>query len=291
MKLMRDQKSQTEGLMGLALAALGFAALLVSFVALIVLLAHLMFRGAEALSWDFLVSVSSRHPDQAGIFPALVGSLLLMLLTILAAVPLGVMSAIYLEEYARKSTWTHLIRLNIANLAGVPSIVYGMLGLALFVRAWGLGPSLLAGALTMSLLILPIIVLSSIEALKAVPYRIREAAYGVGATRSQTVFGQVLPEALPGIMTGVILGLSRAAGETAPVLLAGAAISIFFTPESLMDQYTTLSLQIYSWTKSPVPEFQTLAAGAILVLLALTLGLNAVAIFLRAKFSLRKAGF
>jgi len=193
-----------------------------------------------------------------------------------------------LEEYAPKDRLTNLIRLNIANLSGVPSIVYGMLGLAFFVRVADLGFSLLAGALTMALLILPIIIMSSSEALKAVPYRIREAAYGIGATKTQTVFGQVLPQAMPGIMTGVILGLSRAAGETAPVLLAGAAVTIFYTPESLLDQYTTLSLQIYSWTKSPIPEFQSLAATAIIALLLITLGLNAFAIFLRTKFALKK---
>lgn len=288
MKLTLDQRHWSEGLWSAGIAILGFAAVLVSLLALLIMLSHIFFKGASGFDSDFLRSVTSRHADQAGIYPALVGTLLLMGITILAALPLGIMGAIYLEEYASRSRLTNLVRLNIANLSGVPSIVYGMLGLAFFVRVLDLGFSLLAGALTMSLLILPIIIMSSSEALKAVPARIREAAYGVGATRSQTVFGQVLPQALPGIMTGVILGMSRAAGETAPVLLAGAAITIFYAPESVLDQYTTLSLQIFSWTKSPLPEFQSLAATAIIALLVVTLGLNAFAIFLRTRFALKK---
>jgi len=209
-------------------------------------------------------------------------------LTALFSIPLGMCSALYLEELAPRNRWTRFIQVNLSNLAAVPSIVYGLLGLALFVRWLALDRSLLSGALTMSLLILPVIIMASMEALRAVPFAVREAALGVGATRIQMVFHHVLPEAFPGILTGVILALSRAVGETAPLIAVGALAYAAFVPEGPLDEFTTLSIQIYNWAARPQAEFHQLAASAIIVLLSLSLGLSAVAIFLRLKISKRK---
>jgi phosphate transport system permease protein len=226
----------------------------------------------------------SRIPARAGIKAALVGSLWMLALTALIAFPLSVGAAIYLEEYARRNWISRIIQTNIANLAGVPSIVYGILGLALFVRALSLGRSLLSGALTLSLLILPVIILASQEAIRAVPDSIRQAAYGLGATRWQAVRLQVLPMALPGILTGTILALSRAVGETAPLVMIGALSFVAFTPKGPLDQFTVLPLQIFNWVSRPQEEFRQLAAGAIIVLLVMLLLMNAGAILLRNRY-------
>jgi phosphate transport system permease protein len=204
--------------------------------------------------------------------------------TALFAVPIGLGAAIYLEEYAPRNWLTRVIQTNIANLAGVPSIVYGLLGLALFVRALELERSVLAGSLTMALLVLPIIIIASQEALRAVPSSIREASYAVGATRAQTVFYQVVPSALPGMMTGIILALSRAIGETAPLIMIGALLFVPFTPSGPMDRFTVLPIQIFNWASRPQEAFQENAAAAIIVLLAVLLTMNSIAIIVRNRF-------
>jgi phosphate transport system permease protein len=256
-------------------------ATLVGVVALAVLLADVLVDGLGRLDVAFLSSFASRFPERAGVRAALAGSIWLLVMTALISFPVSVAAALYLEEYAHKSWATRAIQTNIANLAGVPSIVYGILGLALFVRGLGFDRSILSGALTLSLLVMPVIIMASQEAIRAVPQTIREAAYGLGATRWQVVSHQVLPMAMPGILTGTILALSRAIGETAPLILVGAVGFVAFTPNGVMDEFTVLPLQIYSWISRPQDEFRELAAAGIIVLLLLLLSMNAAAIVLR----------
>jgi phosphate transport system permease protein len=266
----------------LTIAAVSFGVL-----ALVILLVDTFIRSQGYLTWDFLTSFPSRRPAEAGILSALVGSIYMMLLVALFSIPLGLGAAIYLEEYSRKGWLSNFIEVNISNLAGVPSIVYGLLGLAVFVRAFGLGRSLIAGSLTMSLLILPIIIVASREALRAVPNSIREAGFALGATRWQVVRMQVLPLAFPGILTGAILGLSRAIGETAPLITIGALTFIAFTPDSLFSAFTVLPIQIYNWASRPQEAFTNLAAAGIIVLLVILLAMNSIAVYLR--YRARKA--
>lgn len=258
-----------------------FAALAI----LSILLASLVRSGLPWLDVQFLTSFPSRLPELAGIKSALFGTVWLLLLTAMFSVPTGVLAAIYLQEYAPANRLTRLVQLNIANLAGVPSIIYGILGLALFVRHMSLDRSLLAGALTMALLILPVIIIAAKEALQAVPTSIREAAFGLGATRWQVVRAHVLPAAMPGILTGVILALSRAIGETAPLIVMGALAYVAFVPTSPMDSFTTLPVQIFNWTSRPQEAFHGLAAAAILVLLGVLLATNSLAMFIRYRGS------
>jgi len=260
---------------------------MVGVLLLFLLLWDVFTRGLPWLSWDFLTSFPSRFPERAGIRSALFGSIWLILLTAAFAVPIGVGAAIYLEEYAPKNRLTKIIEINISNLAGVPSIVYGILGLTLFVRTLLLGRSLLAGALTMALLILPIIIISSQEALRAVPKSIREASYALGATRWQTIRHQVLPAARPWILTGNILALSRALGETAPLIMVGALSFVAFVPRTPLDPFTALPIQIFSWVGRPQEEFASLAAAGIIVLMAFLLTMNATAIILRNRYQRR----
>ena len=269
---------------GQAFAVLCGAATLVGVVALVVLLWDVVADGFGQVDLAFITSFASRFPERAGIKAALFGSMWILGLTALIAFPISVAAAIYLEEYARQSWYTRLIQLNIANLAGVPSIVYGILGLTVFVRGMSLDRSVLSGALTLSLLILPIIIIAAQEAIRAVPDSIRQAAYGLGATKWQVVSKQVLPMAMPGILTGTILALSRAVGETAPLIMVGAVGFIAFTPQGLGDPFTVLPLQIFNWISRPQEEFHALAAGAILVLLVLLLSMNALAILLRNRY-------
>jgi len=269
---------------GAVFAVLCGCATLVGVVSLSVLLVDVLVDGLGSLDLDFLRSFASRFPERAGVRAAVAGSVWVLLLTAVIAFPLSVAAAIYLEEYAGRSRLTRVIQTNIANLAGVPSIVYGILGLALFVRALGLERSVISGALTLSLLIMPVIIMAAQEAIRAVPPTIREAAYGLGATRWQVVSRQVLPMALPGILTGTILALSRAVGETAPLIMVGAVGFIAFTPTSLSDPFTVLPLQIYNWVSRPQAEFRQLAAAGIIVLLSLLLTMNAVAIVLRNRY-------
>lgn len=264
------------------LASIGF-----SITVLAILLVDVARDGLRWVSWDFLTHFPSRIPERAGIKSAVLGSLWMMGLTAGISFPLGVGAAIYLEEYSPRNWITRLLQTNIANLAGVPSIVYGILGLAIFVRFFGFGRSVLAGAATLALLVLPVVIIAAQEALKAVPTSLREASYGVGATKWQTIRHQVLPVALPGILTGTILSLSRAIGETAPLIMIGALTFIAFSPTSPMDPFTVLPIQIFNWTAKPQAEFHELAAGAIVVLLFVLIVMNAGAIILRNKFQKR----
>jgi phosphate transport system permease protein len=256
----------------------------VGIVLLVVLLARIFMQGLPFLTWEFLSSFPSRKPAEAGILAALAGSLWLIALTIVASVPVGIMTAIYLEEYAPKNRLTTVIDVNIANLAGVPSIIYGILGLGLFVRWMELGRSVLAGAFTMTLVVLPVIIIASREALRAVPDSMRLAAFALGATRWQTIWHHVLPAAIPGILTGVILSLSRAIGETAPLIMIGALTYVAFTPKQPLDMFTALPIQIFNWASRPQADFLNLAAAGIIVLLAVLLTLNSVAILIRNRF-------
>jgi phosphate transport system permease protein len=262
------------------------AATLSGLVLLGVLIWDVVRDGAGKVSWDFLTSFPSFNPEKAGIESALMGTIWLMGLCALFILPVGVATAVYLEEYADNTRWyNRLIEVNIQNLAAVPSIVYGILGLAFLVRGpLSLGRTVLAGALTLGLLVLPVVIIAGREAVRAVPSSIREGSLALGATKWQTIWKQVLPAAIPGIATGVILALSRAIGETAPLILVGAASFVAFNPSSLDSGYTALPLQIFEWISRPQPEFKLLAAGAIIVLLALLLSMNAVAIWLRNRY-------
>jgi phosphate transport system permease protein len=251
----------------------------------LVFLALLLFQvardGLGWLDWQFLTSFPSRLPERAGIKSALFGTLWLIGLTALFSIPVGVAAALYLEEYARPGRLNTLIQINIANLAGVPSIVYGMLGLVLFVRWLAFGRSVLAGAATMSLLVLPVIIIASREAIRAVPPSLRQASYALGATRWQTVRHHVLPGALPGILTGIILALSRAIGEAAPLIMIGALSYVAFVPAGPLDGFTALPIQIFNWASRPQAEFHQLAAAGILVLLVVLFLMNGLAVALR----------
>ncbi|MCL6623018.1 MAG: phosphate ABC transporter permease PstA [Fimbriimonadales bacterium] len=257
--------------------------ILLAIFGLVVLLYDVFRDGSSAWSERFLTSPPSRFPEKAGILPALVGTLWLMFLTTLFTVPLAIGAAVYLEEFAPKNRITRFLQVNIANLAGVPSIVYGLLGLAVFVRSLQLGRSVLAGALTMSLLILPFVIASAQEALRAVPRTYREASLALGATPWETVRYHVLPLAMPGILTGIILGLSRAIGEAAPLITIGALTFITKVPQSPMDPFTVLPIQIFNWVSMPKKEFHALAAAGIMLLLAVLLLFTGVAVYIRER--------
>jgi phosphate transport system permease protein len=266
------------------LQASGLFVMVIALGALAALLFDVFMDGAGRISWQFLTSLPSRRASQAGLATALVGSIYVILLTAVIAVPIGIGAAIYLEEYGARGRMARLIEINIANLAGVPSIIYGLLGLGLFVRALGLGRSLLAGAATLALLVLPVVILSTREALRTVPNSLREGSYALGATKWQTIWTQVLPMAMPGILTGLILALSRAIGETAPLITIGAITYVPFLPDGLSSPFTVLPIQIFNWVSRPQAEFLRNAAAAILVLLVLLLTMNAVAIWLRDRY-------
>lgn len=254
---------------------------------LAVLLIDVVRNGAGEIDWQFLTNSPSRFPEKSGLRTALMGTAWMIGMTALIAFPIGVGSAIYLEEYLPDSRLKRFIQLNIANLAGVPSVVYGLLGLGLFVRNLGLGRSLLAGSLTMSLLILPIIIVASREAIRAVPGSLREGSLALGASRWQMVRWTVLPSALPGILTGTILAVARAIGETAPLLTIGALAYIAFDPNGPMDLFTVLPIQIFNWVSLPQKEFASLAAGGVMLLLAVLLVANLGAVIVRHKYERR----
>jgi len=275
------QQLQHRKRLGRIFAGIGLAATVVGLLVLAVLLIDVLRQSFGWLDWQFITSFPSRTPEKAGIYSPLFGSIWLVVLTALFSFPIGVGAAIYLEEYAPQHWITELIQTNIANLAGVPSIVYGLLGLGIFVRTLGLGRSLLAGALTMSLLILPTIIIAAREAIRGVPPSLRQASFGLGATRWQTVSRVVLPQAFSGILTGTILGLSRAIGETAPLITIGALTYIAFVPEGPLSAFTVLPIQVFNWTSRPQADFRHLAAAGIIVLLVVLLSANAFAIILR----------
>lgn len=269
-----DRLLQSMAMVVLALALAALGALIYDVVS----------DGLGRINVQFLTSGSSSRAENAGIYPALLGSLWLVGITAAIAVPLGVAAALYLEEYGGRGWWARAIEINIANLAAVPSIVYGLLGLGLFVRTFGMGSSVLAGGATLALLVLPVVILSTREALRTVPTSLREGSYALGATRWQTIWHQVLPGALPGIMTGLILALSRAVGETAPLIAVGAITYISFAPDGVWSPFTALPIQIFNWVSRPDPAFGENAAAGIIVLLVLLLSMNAVAIVLRDRF-------
>lgn len=264
-----------------------FLATSFALITLAILLYRIMTQGVGYLNWDFLTNFASRFPAKAGIKAALIGSLWLMAVVAPVSIILGVGTAIYLEEYAKKNKLNDFIRMNISNLAGVPSIVFGLLGLTIFVRTFGFGKSVLAAGLTMSLLILPVIIVAAQEAIRAVPNDQREASYGMGATKWQTIVRVVLPAAIPGILTGSILALSRAIGETAPLVVIGIPVILQFLPSGIMSEFTALPMQIYDWAKRPQEEFQYVAAAGIIVLMAVLIFMNSIAVFIRNKFQKR----
>jgi len=268
----------------------GIATLILGLGALVALIADVLIDGLGRLSWQFMTSIPSRRAAEAGIWPAFVGSLYVIGLTIVMAVPAGLAAAVYLEEYGGRNRMARLIEINIANLAGVPSIIYGLLGLGLFVRTLGFGRSVMAGSATLALLVLPTIILATREALRAVPFSLREGSYALGASKWQTIWNIVLPMALPGILTGVILSVSRAIGETAPLITIGALTYVPFVPDSIWSAFTVLPIQTFDWVSRPQAAFANNAAAAIIVLLALLLTLNAVAIWLRDRFRRQPLG-
>lgn len=267
--------------------AAALAAVVLALAALATLLIDVLIDGGPRLSWQFLTNRASRRADEAGIVHALAGSLWVIALTGALALPIGVGAAVYLEEYGGRSRVARLVELNIANLAAVPSIIFGLLGLAVFVRYLEMGRSIMAGAATLALLVLPIVILSTREAIRAVPMSIREASYALGATKWQTVWHQVLPIATPGILTGVILAMSRALGETAPLIAIGALTYIPFAPDSVWSPFTVLPIQIFNWASRPQSAFAANAAAGILVLLGLLVTVNSIAIVFRDRWRRR----
>jgi phosphate transport system permease protein len=264
-------------------------AVVLPLLLLALLIGDVLVDAVGRMSWDFITGYPSRRAERAGILPALVGSVFLIALTAVMALPVGVGAAIYLEEYGKRSKVAGLIEVNIANLAGVPSVIYGLLGLGLFVRSLGLGRSVLAGACTLALLVLPIVIMSSREALRTVPLALREACYALGSTRWLAIRRVVLPMALPGIITGAILSLSRAIGETAPLVVVGALTYVTFLPDGIDAPFTALPIQIFNWVSRPQPEFLVNAAAGIIVLLVTMLVLNTLAAFLRNRLERRSA--
>ena len=264
-----------------------FLATFFGIVVLAILVIRIVSQGASYLDWDFLSNYASRKPEDAGIKAAIYGTVWIMSIVAPVSLILGVGTAIYLEEYAPDNKFTHFIELNISNLSGVPSIVFGLLGLTVFVRLLEMGRSVLAGGLTMSLMILPVIVVSSQEAIRAIPKEQYEASYAMGATKWQTIRTVVLPAAVPGILTGSILALSRAVGETAPLLMIGAMTFIAYVPESILSGFTAMPIQIFNWAGRPQEEFQAVAAAGSIVLMLMLVIMNSLAIYIRNKFSKR----
>ncbi|MGB4065279.1 MAG: phosphate ABC transporter permease PstA [Azonexus sp.] len=278
---------------------LGIFCLAVALLVIVLLVSDMVAKGSERFTVDFFLNFASRRATQAGILSAWVGSLLVMFVTALAAVPIGVAAGVYLEEYAKRNWITEIIEINITNLAAVPSIVYGLLALGIFVYTFGFGQSILSAGLTLALLILPIIIVSTREAIRAIPAMIREGSMAVGATRWQTCRYHIIPYAMPGILTGVIIGLARAIGETAPIITIGALTFIAFLPpvpftevspgvtaglfDWVMSPFTVMPIQIFNWTSRPDPAFEVNAAAAGFVLMAMVLTMNGVAIWLRYK--------
>lgn len=263
---------------------LGIFCTLFGILMLVIFIGNILVDGVRRIDWDFITNLPSRRASKAGILTAWTGTAWILGLTAIISIPVGVAAGIYLQEYGKKNKLAYLVELNIANLAGVPSIIYGLLGLEIFVRLMKFGGSLLAGAFTLSLLILPIIIVATREALKAVPNSLREASYGMGATKWQTIWYQILPAASGGILTGIILALSRAVGETAPLIVIGALAYVPFVPKTPMDEFTVLPIQIFNWVSRPQQEFLTNGAAAIIILLLITFVMNGIAVYLRNRW-------
>lgn len=262
----------------------GIACTFIGLVLLALFIGSILIDGIQRIDWDFITSLPSRNADRAGIYTALLGSVWILVLTTIISLPLGIAAAIYLEEYARKNKFSSLLEINISNLAGVPSIIYGLLGLEIFVRIMQMGASILAGSFTLALLILPIVIVSTREAIKAVPKSVRDGSYALGASKWQTVSRQLLPASFGGILTGVILALSRAVGETAPLIVIGALAYVPFAPESPMDEFSVLPIQIFNWVSRPQEGFETNAAAAIIILLLITFIMNGIAVYFRNRW-------
>ena len=270
--------------MGRAFHGLCLLSVCIALGMLAVLLIYLLQQGVTGIDWSFLTSFPSRHPDKAGIKAAMLGSIYVVLVAGVVSFTLGVATALFLEEYATRSRFSKIAKINIANLAGVPSIVYGILGLQIFVHSMHLGSSVLAGGFTLALLVLPIVIVAASEAVRAVPPSLREGSYALGATRWQVIWHMVIPQAFPGILTGVILAVSRAMGETAPLIAMGALAFVPFTPDSPLSRFTVLPIQIFNWTSRPQEGFRETAAAGIIVLLVILLVMNAGAVILRNRF-------
>lgn len=262
----------------------GIACTFIGLVLLALFIGSILIDGIQRIDWDFITSLPSRKAEKAGIFTALMGSVWILILTTIISLPLGIAAAIYLEEYAKKNRFSSLLEINISNLAGVPSIIYGLLGLEIFVRILQMGASILAGSFTLALLILPIVIVSTREAIKAVPKSVRDGSFALGASKWQTVSRQLLPASFGGILTGVILALSRAVGETAPLIVIGALAYVPFAPESPMDEFSVLPIQIFNWVSRPQAGFETNAAAAIIILLLITFIMNGIAVYFRNRW-------
>ncbi len=262
----------------------GIACTLIGLVLLAMFIGDILIDGLGRIDWGFITNLPSRKPEKSGIYTALLGSVWILLLTALIAIPVGVAAGVYLEEYSKKNWVSGVLEINISNLAGVPSIIYGLLGLEVFVRMMNLGASVLAGSLTLSLLVLPIIIVATREAIKAVPKSIQDASYALGASKWQTVWHQILPASSGGILTGVILALSRAVGETAPLIVVGALAYVPFVPQNPMDEFSVLPIQIFNWISRPQHGFIENAAAAIIILLLITFVMNGVAVYFRNKW-------
>lgn len=263
---------------------LGMGVTISCLLVLAIFIGFVLYMGLDRLSWDFMVSLPSRFADQSGIYTAWIGTIWVLVFTALISFPLGVGAGIYLEEYVKESKLATFLEVNIANLAGVPSVIYGLLGLEAFVRIMQMGNSILAGALTLALLILPIIIVSTRESISAVPSTIRDASNALGASKWQTIWNQILPASFGGILTGVILALSRAVGETAPLIVVGALAYVPFAPQGPLDEFTVLPIQIFHWVTRPQHEFVINAAAAIIVLLLITFIMNGIAVYLRNRW-------
>lgn len=262
----------------------GIFCTLIGLLLLFVFIGDILIDGISRIDWKFLTDLPSRKAEKSGIYTALMGSIWILLLTTLISFPIGVAAAIYLEEYAKKNRFSSILEINISNLAGVPSIIYGLLGLEVFVRIMNLGASVLAGSLTLTLLILPIIIVATREAVKAVPSSIKDASYALGASKWQTIWNQILPASGGGILTGVILALSRAVGETAPLIVVGALAYVPFAPQTPMDEFSVLPIQIFNWISRPQHGFIENAAAAIIILLLITFVMNGIAVYFRNKW-------
>jgi len=262
----------------------GIACTLIGLLLLTLFIGDILMDGIGRIDWSFINNLPSRKAEKAGIYTALMGSIWILLLTASMAIPVGVAAGVYLEEYSKKNWLSEILEINISNLAGVPSIIYGLLGLEVFVRIMNLGASVLAGSLTLSLLVLPIIIVATREAIKAVPKSIQDASYALGASKWQTIWHQILPAANGGILTGVILALSRAVGETAPLIVVGALAYVPFVPQTPMDEFSVLPIQIFNWISRPQHGFIENAAAAIIILLLITFIMNGVAVYFRNKW-------
>ena len=265
-------------------SVIGMASTFLGLILLAVFIGNIVIDGIQRIDWNFLSALPSRRPEDAGIFTAMMGTVWILVLTTIISFPIGVAAGIYLEEYAKQGRLSKILEINISNLAGVPSIIYGLLGLEVFARLMGLGASVLTGSMTLSLLILPIVIVATRESIKAVPSSIRDASFALGASKWQTVYYQVLPASFGGILTGIILALSRAVGEAAPLIVVGALAYVPFAPATPMDEFSVLPIQIFNWISRPQHGFLINASAAIIVLLVITFSMNGIAIYLRNRW-------